>query len=180
MATESEFQRVFNEATTLNTALVASISARSDFWLESLKALQKAFVELTEKVNAFKGVDKELANACKLVKDGHDSLSQAIGAHNLYKNQNAKLTRQLQLAQSLNLNLAALVAPVQARPSPNHPDPDKFNGDKTKLEAFVTQLCIKLQKNTDHFVCPGQNTEQNQLSYAISCLEDDTFLQVEP
>ena len=78
------------------------------------------------------------------------------------------------------MNLAAAPVPQQARPSPSHLDLDKFNGDKTKLEAFVTQLCIKLQQNADHLVRPGQNTEQNQLSYAISRLEGDTFLQVEP
>ena len=192
MATLSKFDRVFDKATASNPAvLVASISARPEFWLENLKALQKAYVKLTttntnlttsinnltEKVNALEGVDEELASACKLVKDGHDSLNQAIGAHNFYKDQNAKLTRQFQLAQSSNSNL---VAPVQARPSPNYPDLDKFNGDKTKLEAFITQLRIKLQWNADHFVRPGQNTKQNQLSYAISCLKGDAFIQIKP
>ena len=109
MATPSEFQRVFNEAITSNTALVVSISAQSDFWLENLKALQKAFVDLTEKVNALEGVDKELANASEQVKKGHDVLNQALRAHTVYKDQNAELTRQLQLTQSSNLNL---VAPV--------------------------------------------------------------------
>ena len=176
MTTPSKFLRVFNEAITSNTALVASISARSDFWLEKLKALEKAFVDLTEKVNALEGVDEELANAREQVKEGHDALNQALGAHTVYKDQNAKLTRQLQLAQSSNSNL---VAPVpQARPSPNHPNPDKFNGDKTKLEAFITQLRIKLQQNADYFMRPGQNTEQNQLLHAISCLEGDVFLQI--
>ena len=105
-------------------------------------------------------------------------MNQALGAHTVYKDQNAELTSQLQLAQSSNSNLAAAPVPQQARPSPSHPDPDKFNGDKTKLEAFVTQLRIKLQQNADHFVHPGQNTKQNQLSYAISRLEGDAFLQV--
>ena len=189
----SKFQRVFNKAISSNTtALVNSISSWPDFWLENLKALQESYTELialnttltttnaelAETVNALEGVDQELANACELVKEGHDSLNQALGAHNLYKDQNTELTRQLQLAQSLNSNL---VTPVpQARPSPNHPDLDKFNGDKTKLEAFVTQLRIKLQQNADYLVRSGQNTEQNQLSYAISRLEGDAFLQIKP
>ena len=198
----SEFQRIFDEATTLNTALVVSINAQPDFWLKNLKDLQEAYNKLvvknnevvttntnlttlinnlTEKVNAFKDVDEELANAREQVIEGHDSLNQTFGAHTVYKDQIAELTEQLQLAQLLNSNLVTTsVVPVQARPSPNHPDPDKFNGDKTKLEAFVTQLCIKLQQNAHHFICPGQNTEQNQLSYAISCLEGDTFLQIKP
>ena len=143
MASLSKFQRVFNKAIALNSAdLVVSINAQSDFWLENLKALQQTFVKLIDRVNALEGVDAELANARKQVKEGHNVLNQAQRAHNLYKDQNAELTRQLQLAQSLNSNL---VAPVQARPSPNYPNPDKFNGDKTKLEAFITQLRIKLQ-----------------------------------
>ena len=132
---------------------MVSINAQPDIWLENLKALQQAFVELTNRVNILEGVDAELANTREQVKESHDALNQAQGAHNLYMDQNAELTRQLQLAQLSNLNLA--VTPVQARPSPNHPDPDKFNEDKTKLEAFVTQLRIKLQQNADHFVRSG-------------------------
>ena len=190
----SKFQRIFDKATTSNTALVASITAQPDFWLKNLKDLQKAYnglvtknnevvatnTVLTEKINALEGVDEEIAGARESAATAHNELNQALGAQTVYKNQNAKLTRQLQLAQSLNLNLAVPVAFVQARPSPNHPDPDKFNGDKTKLEAFVTQLRIKLQQNADHFICPGQNTKQNQLSYAISRLESDAFLQIKP
>ena len=67
-----------------------------------------------------------------------------------------------------------------SRPCPNHPDPDKFSGDKTKLKAFITQLRIKLQQNADHYSCLGQNTKQNQLLYAISRLKSDAFTQVEP
>ena len=168
------------------TTLTNFINFQPDYWLENFKALQQAFVDptttnntLREKINALEGVDKELAIARDSVTAIHDALNQALGGQTVYKNQVAELTRQL--AQS-NLNLAAAsVAPVlQARPSLNHSDPDKFNGDKTKLEAFVTQLRIKLQQNTNHFVRPGQNTEQNQLSYAISHLESDAFLQIEP
>ena len=32
-----------------------------------------------------------------------------------------------------------------------HPNPKKFNGDKTKLEAFLPQLNLKLQHNIDFF-----------------------------
>ena len=66
-----------------------------------------------------------------------------------------------------------------SRPCPNHPDPDKFSGDKTKLKAFITQLRIKLQQNADHYSCLGQNTKQNQLLYAIFQLEGDAFTQVQ-
>ena len=52
--------------------------------------------------------------------------------------------------------------------------------DKTKLEAFVTQFCIKLQQNADHFIYSRQSIKQNQLSYVIFCLEGDAFLQIKP
>ena len=168
------------------TTLTNSINSQPNYWLENLKALQQAFVDFTttnttlcEKINALEGVDKELAIARNSVTATHDALNEALRGQTVYKDQVAKLTRQL--AQS-NSNLAAAsVAPVpQARPSPNDPNPDRFNGDKTKLEAFVTQLYIKLQQNIDHFVLPGQNTEQHQLSYAIFRLESDAFLQIEP
>ena len=55
--------------------------------------------------------------------------------------------------------------------SATHPDPEKFNGDKTKLKTFLAQLNLKLQRNIDHFTRKGQNTEQNKLSYAILRLE---------
>ena len=193
-ATPSDFQRVFDQAIVSTTTLTNLINSQPDFWLENFKALQLAYSELlttnsnlttkntklAERIDALEGVDKELTSARKLIAAGNNALNQALGAHTVYKDQNAKLTRQLQLAQLLNLNLAAAPVPQQARPSSNHPDLDKFNGDKTKLEAFVTQLRIKLQWNADHFVRPGQNTEQNQLSYAILRLEGDAFIQIEP
>ena len=139
----SNFQRVFNEATSSNAAaLVNSISTRPDFWLENLKALQKAYAELTalnatltERVNLLEGVDKELATARESVAASKDSLNQALGAHTVYKDRIAELTEQLQLAQSSNLYLAAAAPVPQARLSPKHPDPEKFSGDRDKLEA---------------------------------------------
>ncbi|WP_375449176.1 hypothetical protein [uncultured Nostoc sp.] len=64
--------------------------------------------------------------------------------------------------------------------SATHPNPEKFNGDKKKLEAFLTQLNLKLQRNIDHFTGERQNMEQNKLSYAILRLEEDAFMQIEP
>ena len=60
-----------------------------------------------------------------------------------------------------------------------HPDPEKFNGDKTKLETFLAQLNFKLQHNKNHFTRKRQNTEQNKLSYVISHFERDAFTQIE-
>lgn len=46
MTSPSEFQTVFDEATTSSVALIQSISTRPDFWLEQLKALQHSYNEL--------------------------------------------------------------------------------------------------------------------------------------
>ena len=64
--------------------------------------------------------------------------------------------------------------------SATHPNPEKFNSDKTKLEVFLAQLNLKLKCNIDHFTRTKQNTEQNKLSYAILHLEEDVFVQIEP
>ena len=154
------------------TALVNSISSWPDFWLENLKALQKSYTELTaltasltERINVLKGVDIDYVNACQAAADAQTALNQAFN-------------KQICLMQIINA--IGTTVSTTARPSLNHPDPKKFSEDKTKLESFQTQLRIKLQRNADHYICSGQNTKQNQLSYAISCLEDDVFLQMEP
>ena len=64
--------------------------------------------------------------------------------------------------------------------SATHLDPEKFNGDKMKLEAFFAQLNLKLQRNIDHFNRERQNMEQNKLSYAISRLKKNAFAQIKP
>ena len=40
-----------------------------------------------------------------------------------------------------------------------HPNPKKFNNDKTKLKAFFAQFNLKLQHNIDHFTRERLNTE---------------------
>ena len=84
----SEFDRVFDEATASDpAALVASISTRPEFWLKNLKALQKAYVELTttnatltEKINALEGVDQKIASARESATAAYNALNQALGA----------------------------------------------------------------------------------------------------
>ena len=163
----SEFQRVFKEATTLSAALVTSITSQPDYWLQNLTALQGVYsdlsttntrfvasnVELGERIQALEGVDKELAKARASVVATQEAL-------------NHSLIKQLRLMQQGPVTTSH----PTSRPLPNHPDPEKFNGDKTKLEAFITQLRIKLQQNDDYYTRPGQDTEQNWLSYAISRL----------
>lgn len=43
--------------------------------------------------------------------------------------------------------------------SVTHADRKKLNGDSTKLEAFFTQLNLKLQRNMDYFTREEQKTE---------------------
>ena len=85
------------------------------------------------------------------------------------------MTKQLRQAH-VNGTLKILLVAKSA----THFDPEKFNGDKTKLEAFLAQLNLKLQRNIDHFTRKRQNTEQNKLSYAILYLERDAFAQIKP
>ena len=84
------------------------------------------------------------------------------------------MTEQLRQAH-INSTLGIPHIPKSA----THPNPEKFKGDKTKLEAFLAQLNLKLQRNIDYFLREGQNMEQNKFSYAISRLEEDAFAQIE-
>ena len=97
-------------------------------------------------------------------------MQQSIGENRVYEQNIQNLIEQLRQA---HVN-GTLGIPRVAK-SATHPDPKKFNGDKTKLEAFLTQLNLKLQRNIDYFTRKKQNTEQNKLSYAISRLERDVF-----
>ena len=124
--------------------------------------------DLQARVLALESTDERLAAVL-------NQLQQSAGAQRMLENQVRDLTDRLILSQS---NGSSSVPRITK--SPNHPDPDKFDGDKAKLEAFLAQLNIKLQRNLDHFVREGQDTEQNKLSYAISRLEKDAWAQIEP
>lgn len=62
--------------------------------------------------------------------------------------------------------------------SVSHPDPDRFYGDRDKVDIFVTQLRIKLRVNSDHFIRQGTDTEQNKLFYTVSRLGGDAFTHI--
>ena len=141
----SKFQRIFDKATTSNTALIAFIDAQSDFWLKNLKNMQETYNKLatknnrlvamntnlttsinslTDKVNALESVVNELASACESVAASKDALNQAVGAHAVYKDRIANLIEQLQLAQSNSITHTS-----HTRLSPKHPNLEKFNSD---------------------------------------------------
>ena len=124
--------------------------------------------ELQARVDALEGVDEQRANVL-------NQYHQSLGAQQVYRQQVQDLTEQLRLAQFTESSST----PRTFR-SPKHPDPEKFNGDKTKLEAFLTNLHLKLQRNEDHFVQEGQDTEYNKLIYSVARLDGDAFAQIEP
>uniref|UniRef100_A0A9Q8P547 Retrotransposon-derived protein PEG10 n=1 Tax=Passalora fulva TaxID=5499 RepID=A0A9Q8P547_PASFU len=53
-------------------------------------------------------------------------------------------------------------------------DPDEFDGNKSKFEAFETQLTIKLLANADHFP-----QEKDKVTYVFSLLRGDAAAQVQ-
>ena len=88
-------------------------------------------------------VDKQLVQA-------QNQTQQNIGEKRVYKQNIQNLTEQLHQA---HVN-GTLGIPCVAK-SVTHRNPEKFNGDKTKLEAFLTQLNLKLQRNIDYFTREG-------------------------
>ena len=69
---------------------------------------------------------------------------------------------------------------MQARLSSKHPDPEKFSGDRDKLEAWIIQVNTKITRNANHFVFAGQDTVQNEMFYVLSRLEGDAVGHIQP
>ena len=81
---------------------------------------------------------------------------------------------------ALSTHVNSLLKIPRIAKSVTQPDLKKFNSDKTKLKALFTQLNLKLQYNIDYFTIERQNMDQNKFSYAISRLERNAFVQIEP
>ena len=126
---------------------------------------------LQARVDALEGVDAEKAD---LLNRYH----QALGAQQVYQQQLLDTRKQLEQFR--------LVQPAGSSPvprtyrSPKHPDPEPFDGDKTKLDPFFANLHLKFHSNEDHYVREGQSTEYNKVAYAVSLLRGDAFAQIEP
>ena len=148
-------------------------SVANDASLYSQVLQEKA--ELQARVNALEGVDEQRVNAL-------NQYHQSLGAQQVYQQQAQDHAEQLRQAQEQLRQAQFTESSLTPRTfrSPKHPDPEKFNGDKTKLEAFLTNLHLKLQRNEDHFTQEGQDTEYNKLIYAVARLEGDAFAQIEP
>src|SRR4030081_2581420 len=54
-------------------------------------------------------------------------------------------------------------------------DPDKFNGNCTKLDSFLEGIKLKLSSNADCYL-----TLKSQLQYACSRLEGSVIAHVQP
>ena len=124
--------------------------------------------EYLARIQLLESTDEQLSAAL-------NQLRQKEGALQLSEDRVRDLTDRL-FSSSQNGSLSV----PRITKSPNHPDPEKFNGDKTKWEAFRAQVNIKIKRNHDHYVREGQNITQNELSYVISRLEGPAWDQVEP
>ena len=125
-------------------------------------------INLQSQVKFLEFVDKQLVQT-------QNQVQQSIGKKRVYEQNIQNLIEQL---RQVHVN-GTLRIPCVAK-SATHSNPEKVNGDKTKLEAFFAQLNLKLQCNIDHFTRERQNTEQNKLNYAILRLERDPFTQIKP
>lgn len=114
----------------------------------------------------------------------HDRLQQSLGAQQVDKQNIQNLTEQLRLSR-VNISStfgsfdASSVASRAIQPA-THPDLDKFNENKAKLDQFVAHLNLKFLRKADHFVNEHQDINRNIMAYAISPLEGDVFPQIEP
>ena len=124
--------------------------------------------DLQSRIELLEPVDKQLVQA-------QNQVQQNIREKRIYKQNIQNLIEQL-----CQTHINGTLGIPRVAKSATHLDLEKFNSDKTKLEAFLAQLNLKLQHNIDHFTKKRQKMEQNKLSYAISRLEGDTFTQIKP
>ena len=87
---------------------------------------------LRSQVELLESIDEQLVQA-------QNQAQQSIREKRVYKQNIQNLTEQL---RQTHVN-GTLGIPCVAK-SATHPKPEKFNGDKTKLEVFLAQLNLKL------------------------------------
>lgn len=111
-------------------------------WIKNLKMLWDAADQfphdntaLRDQVTALEISDDELQPA-------KQSVAEDIGAQNLLKESVKELTEKLRLAESSG---------TRSTKSATHPDPNKFNDDRVKLDLFITRFYLKLIRNADHY-----------------------------
>ena len=171
------FEEISDFTLSLET-LLASVNQNPSRWQSVIRHIPNdAFIYpqilqentgLQSRVELLESIDKQLIQT-------QNQAQQNIGEKRVYEQNIQNLTKQLCQA---HVN-GTLGIPRVAKSAIHH-NSKRFNGDKTKLEAFLVQLNLKLQRNIDYFIRKGQNTEQNKLSYAILRLKRDAFAQIKP
>lgn len=141
--------------------------------------------EFTERVNQnAAGLLQQISSVVnRYLSERNDARSQ------LNTQQQTIFSLEEQITQlNLDLNIARAghktLAPSNIQPdsttnsvfrSERFPDPDKFNGTRTKLTGFLTQLRMKLEMNDDRF-----RNEAAKVIYGVSRLEGRALDQVVP
>ena len=160
MAASTPASMSFEEISDLTSSpetLLASVNQNPSRWQSVIRHIAndasiypqilQENTDLRSRVELLESVDEQLVQA-------QNQAQQSIGEKRVYEQNIQNLTEQLRQAH-VNGTLGIL----RVAKSATHPDPEKFNGDKTKLEAFLAQLNLKLQRNIDHFTRERQNTE---------------------
>ena len=152
MAISTPVLMFFEEISVLILSLetiFASVNQNSSCWQSVIchiandaflysKIFQKN-TNLRSQVELLESVDEQLVQA-------QNQAQQSIGKKRVYKLNIQNLTEQLRQVH-VNDTLGIFCVAKSA----THSNAEKFNGDKTKLEAFFAQFNLKLQHNIDHF-----------------------------
>ena len=136
--------------------------------LEILTKAKDLGPEFLTATNQNSAINDELVNATRQIQALTDELGSAEAAMNMLR---ADLTESKQIAAALarangaqNNNAAGSVDKERI------PMPEKFDGTRSKLRAFLTQLRLKVANYPN---------EQSKLRLAINCLTGDAMDQVQ-
>ena len=152
MATSTPASISFEEISDLTLSLetlLASVNQNPSCWQSVIRHIAndasiypqilQENTDLRSRVELLESADEQLVQA-------QNQVQQSIGEKRVYKQNIQNLTEQLRQA-----NVNGTLGISRVAKSATLPDSEKFNGDKTKLEAFLAQLNLKLQRNIDHF-----------------------------
>jgi len=107
------------------------------------------------------------------IRDFLASLANADTPTTASENQLNELRNELNQSRALSENLATLLARQNAAPRQQNkiPNPERFDGTRTKLKPFITQLRLKAATYSD---------EQSKLRLAVNCLTGEALDQLQP
>jgi hypothetical protein len=151
-----------NDKDSLTTALRSN--AGEDIFriiIQGLLAAQTA----VGRIQGLQGALEKNEDTADELKIAQADLKFAQAELNAYRDISNKLTTQVNAANSSS---------EHPRRSPEHPDPDKFNGkDPTKLALFLLNMALKMNQNADWW-----QTEQQRMTYYISRLDGGAHGQI--